>query len=162
SSGPRGKPPPEKPRAFSLGILAATDRNHGHLALGTSALDGDLLDRRRDLTAFLVADLQAVAIDAVGHGQTALVLAVPLDVSRGLARAAEAADDLVALVHDLERPAIGVGLGPRVERDLGHRMLTGRREDRRLGLRAGEEAAESIADADAMRQPQRLVGRGVL
>src|SRR5262249_6021639 len=91
-----------------------------------------------------------------------LVLTVPLDVRGRLTLATELAHHLVGLVQDVEAPLLGIGLGARVERNLRHRLLAGGREDRGLRLRAGEEATEAVAEADAMRHPERVLGDAVV
>ena len=98
-----------------------------------------------------------------GSGRPVLVLAVPLEVRRaagpGRRSVRTTSSDLFTMSSV---QVIGVGLGARVERDAGHRVLAGRREHVGSALELAKKPPKRGAHADAVLETERVVGDAVV
>src|SRR5437867_5064325 len=138
------------------------DRNDRDLTLRATRRDLDYARAAVDHVPFHVLHRQRVVVVAVREREAGFILAVPQQVGRRGALAAERADRLRGLVHERQRPALGIALRAGIQVDLGDRLLAGRREDGGLGLRAREEAAEPVREAEPVRQAQRVIHDAVV
>src|SRR5262245_65893641 len=100
---------------------------------------------------------EGAAIVSVRQRKAGLVLAVPQEMGRRDALTDEGPDGFIGLVDERQGPALRLRLGPRVQVDLGGRLLAGRGEHLGLRIRVREEAAESVRETDPVLEAERVI-----